>query len=207
MKVFENISFIIYSIFSVIMIYQFYNALVYPVETNFWIVDFGLPIMILEIFNIFVPVFLGILLVYESFNSWPLYSLLIILIIAFIFTCFFNIILFLYFLASAIIRFMTFYYRSIRDENETKSWEFEINTFSLLFAMFLGAITAFIVKDFFSDQISLIEQYLNSKISFGRFVGNEDFFSGAFISFCGVFYFSLPLLLNIFLKFKFFSKK
>jgi len=208
MKLYHTISFIFYMIFSLVMIFLFYNGLMYPEETNYWIITFGLPILILEICSLFVPILLANMIMYRSYDGWPLYSLIVIMVIAFCFTYFFNIILFFYFLLSSIIKFIVFKNKKNQEDFDEAIGGLGITAVSILISMIVATILITLFSDFFSYQIQLIEEFIYSQIPPNvEIVGNMEYVLGGLISFWGILYFSISLLLNLLFKIKYKFRK
>ena len=55
-KIKKTLSKIFFWIFCISMILSYYVGLAYPIETNFWLVKNGVPIIILELLSIFATI-------------------------------------------------------------------------------------------------------------------------------------------------------
>ena len=95
-------------LFSAAMILFYYTGLAFPEETNFWLVSYGFPILMLEFLGICVIVLLLSIINKENQKRMPILGLIVIMLMAFAFTALFNIILYLYFLISTGIKYVAF---------------------------------------------------------------------------------------------------
>ena len=178
-------------IFCFIMILFYYNGLLYPPETNYWITQIGLPILFLEILSIFVFISLSIS-DYDSYMGGIL--LIAILLIAFFFTFFFNILIFLYFLLSIAIKFIAFKKKRNVEEADEGIGGLGVTALSWLIAIFIGAVFSPILNNFFPNQIEIINEYILEQLPTGvHITGNF----GGMIPLWGISYFSCSIIFNI----------
>lgn len=117
-------------IFCFIMILLYYNGFIYPEETNYWIVVYGLPIIFLELLGLITFLFLIMIVEHEFYIGWPMIVLILIILITFFFTFLFNILLFIYFLISVLIKFFALRKEKKADEIDEKIGGFGITSLS-----------------------------------------------------------------------------
>jgi len=187
-EVFLKIPFFVFC-FSMILFYSY--GLLYPQETNYWIAQFGLPILFLEILSLFVFISLSIF-DYDPYMGSILF--IAIVLIAFFFTFFFNILVFLYFLLSIFIKFFAFKKKITIEENDEDLGGFGVTTLSWFIAIFIGVVFSSILNNFFPNQIEIINKYIIEQLPTGvHIIGNF----GGLIPLWGVSYFSCSMIFNI----------
>ena len=177
--------------FCFIMILFYYNGLLYPQETNYWIAQFGLPILFLELLSLFVFISLSIF-DYNSYMGGIL--LIVIVLIALFFTFFFNILIFLYFLLSIFIKFIAFKKERNIEETDEDMGGLGVTTLSWLIAIFIGIVFSSILNNFFPTQIEIIKKFILEQLPTGvHIVGNI----GGMIPLWGISYFTCSIIFNI----------
>jgi len=161
------------------MILFFYIGLAYPEQTNYWLVKNGLIIMILEFMSIFSMILLlviankdaeiqlgvevkGILADRLSNRTNYFIGLICVMIMALVFTSFFNIWLFIYFVISSVVKFIAFkQIKATLQINETIK-SIGITLISLILSGIIGFISSIFLSGVFQDQLSLLYKYHSS---------------------------------------------
>jgi hypothetical protein len=134
-----------------------------PEETNYWIVRFGFPILILEFLSLFVLISLG-LFDYDVYLGACL--LIAIVLTALFFTIFINILAFLYFLLIILINFLAFRREKNVEENDGGEGinVLRIVALSWFFALMIGFFASPILTNFYPEQINAIENFYTNQL-------------------------------------------
>ena len=183
-------------VFSLTMIGFYYIGLVSPEQTNFWIVHYGYPIIFLELLSLFAYVMVSHIAEYKEYFSWSMGFLIILVIIAFSFTYLFNIVVFFYFLLSLGIKYISL--RRIGDDDKLEA-DLATPALSWLCAVCIGLVCSPLLRNFYSRQIELIEQYVKNVLLPGvQITGNiAGVYLGGIIALMGIVFFSCTILISI----------
>ena len=190
-----NIGKVISVLFYLGLAFYFVYSFIYPVETNYWLANNGLLIMILEFLSIFVVLLIASILNkktegWTKTNGDPRIIAIIVIIIAFVFSYSLeNTVLFGYFVVSSIVKILQF--REQKDMvNEGK--QVSISLIIMILTIFPAIIISNLIP--FPEQISLYKEYFESLPG----VGNGAFIDNAGgIALWGLFYFGLMGLNSI----------
>jgi len=200
MQIKRVISLIPFFVFSIIMISYFYNGFINPIETDYWIVRFGIPIIFFELCSLFCIIFLlSITGEGKSFN-WPIFLLTFLMPVSFCFiiSIFYNLLFFLYFLLSIFLKYIGF--RKSKDLNDFPV--LTINSLSWLFSMMIAAFFGTIVSNAYKSQNDLIINNIVSNIP----ASVENTITGGFIVLFGISYFTFQIVFTLIYEI-FFNKK
>jgi len=186
------------------MIFYFYNGLLNPVETDFWIVKYGIPIIFLELLSLFGYILSSGVIESRSTEGSPvfLFFLGLIIVFAFAISFLFNILLFFYFLISLIIKFFALRYSKNENDNN-KSNKFDdlgASALSWLFSIFIGFFGSPILRDSYSEQINAIDEFIINNLSDGIQLTSSDIPGsslGGLAALWGMSYFALLFLFNL----------
>jgi len=201
MKIIRVISMIPFLIFCSIMILFFYNGFLYPIVTDFWIVRYGIPVLIFELCSIFMIFFLLSITSKEKKFTWLIFIFFFIMpiIFSFFLTYIFNIYMFPYFLLSIFIKFIVF--RKIDESHDFTG--VIITILSIPLSMAIGAIFNSMILDRFPYQSGLINSYMDS---LAKSSGNMNNPAG-FFALWGIFYFSFLILFTLLFEILIWRKK
>jgi len=191
MQIKRFVSLIPFLIFCVIMISFFYNGFLYPIESDFWIVRFGIPILVFELCSIFVILFfLSITGEDKSFN-WAIFlsTFVFPLFFCFAVSFFYNIFLFPYFLLSIFIKYLGF--RKIKNFDDFPG--LTITSLSLLFSMVIGGVFESYLSKSYPAQSEIIVDYIINNMP----VEGDNTITGSFVVLFGFFYFSFQIIFTL----------
>ena len=166
-------------IFCISMILFFYIGLAYPEQTNYWLATNGIIIMILEFISIFSMILLlvianknaeiqlgievkGILADRLPNRTNYFIGLICVMIMALVFTSFYNIWLFVYFLISSIVKFVAFKQIKTTSQTNEKIRSIGITIISLIFSAIIGFILSIFLCGIFQEQLALLYEYHSS---------------------------------------------
>ena len=203
---------VVFWIFSVVMFCLFLTGLIFPEKTNYWIVLYGIPIMIMEFFSIFSTIILLLItnedtekfisvqtsgLIADKFskktNYWIAFTL--VCIMTFTFSIFLGITFFLYFIVSSFIKYIG--YRNIDSETQTKGAlkSFGVQVLSLILGGLAALPLSALFGMFFSRQISLMYAFHQNLL---EQQGHTGYAAVGVFAFWGMSYFILLITLDIF---------
>jgi len=170
-----------------------------PAETSFWIVSFGLPILFLELLSLFAFIFLNSFIDYRDYKGYPFFFLVVIILLSFVFTFLFNILLFVYFLVSVVIKYFALRKIKTINENSQEIGGLGIASLSWLFAIFIAFFGSTILISSHPSQSIIIKEFIINGLPKGvEIVGDlPEEALGGFIMLWGVFYFSFSIIFNL----------
>lgn len=178
------------------MIFLYYNGFMNPEETNYWIVRFGLPILFLEFLGLLAFIFLGMVVYYKAYDEWPMLLLIVIILIAFGFTVFINILIFLYFLLSIIIKFFVFRTTKDAEVDEEEPDLILVVALSWGISLAIGFLASPILTNFYPEKINVIENFHISQLPPGvHLEGNIS--TGSLTVLWGISYFFFSFMFTL----------
>lgn len=200
MDVKKFISRAIFVVFNLIMIYYFVRGFLYPSETDFWLVHYGFPILMMEFLGLFVVPMVSTIKRKKEIKS-VFFLMLIVFLALGVSHVFYNYIIFLFFVLTVLSKF--FLVRgSVNSEKETKLF------ISIAVALIIGAFLALLfssVGDSFHEQQELLRnKIIETGTRDGSTISGEIVDNPAFIAAWGVLYY---ILLTVFVSFDFILPK
>jgi heme/copper-type cytochrome/quinol oxidase subunit 2 len=179
------------------MIYFYDQGLADPIKTDYWLVNFGLIILFLEFITLFVVViFLRIQDPAES-KGQLIFWLIIMIIMAFAFSAFQNIVLFGYFLLSVAIRFVLVRKKPSTDQTTGETRWIMITAAAIVLSVMVAVVFSSSLVYSYSSQIDLLRDYIQNHGSFGGKASGMIPENPAFIAVWGIFYFLFQILFTI----------
>ena len=173
-------------IFCTFMIFSYYKGLMYPEQTNYWLVKNGVPIMLLEFLSIFSVILLlptsliekhmlikeAGLLANKKIGRWIF--LIAIMCMAFFVTFIYNILLFFYFLLSNTVKYLAFIQiKTSKEGNETMK-SFGVMVISVVLSFLLAFVFSFFINSIFSHQLYLLNQFEEDVFQKSGVVGGSN---------------------------------
>lgn len=194
MKVFTSKA--IFVIFNIVMIFYFIRGFLYPVETDFWLVHYGFPILIMEFLGLFI--FPMISTIKEKKEMKNLVFLLIIVFFAFLISFIsYNYVVFLFFVLTALSKFFLI----SNSGSQRKETRLMISIMAaLIIGSFLALLFSGIGSGFPEQQELLRNRIVETGTRHGETIGGEVVDNPAFIAVWGVLYY---ILLTVFQSFNF----
>jgi hypothetical protein len=191
MNIKEILSKLFFIIFNITTIIYFIKGYFYPLETNFWLIHWGFPIIMMEFFSIFVMFIVpAIKLKIETKTLTPL--LIIVIFVGIISFLSNNYKIFLFFILTILSKFFIDYY-SIDYENNMKLYVSVI--VALIFSAILAAIFSGIGNNFPIQQDLLKNKFIETSTRYGGSIKGNIVENPAIIALWGLLYY---LLLTIF---------
>lgn len=146
----------IFVLFNLVMIYYFIKGFNLPIETNFWLIRFGLPLIILELFTPILVMFIPDIIIGKKFDIKSCYKSMIVVGLSLFFSfllvySFSNSFILIIFILSFVSKFFLIFSNS--NINELK------NRFYFIFILALTLILAFIVSGFLNYS-GIEQQYM-----------------------------------------------
>lgn len=211
MKIKRLLSEVPFLIFCVAMIPCYYNGFMYPEANDFWIVRYGAPILIFELFSI-ITVFVLLDLANGRDAIKPLeyakvafFPILVSFVIAYIF----NIWMFPYFFLSISLKYFAFRKIKYSDELSRRISTLVISVVAMVTSMFIGFFCSSSLLDIFPHQSIIINQFITENSPFPISSGGDGMdvqnMAGA-IMLWGVCYFIFLFLFTIIYEIKVWRK-
>jgi hypothetical protein len=187
---------LIFFIFCASMIYFYYQGLVDPIGTHYWLVSFGLAILLLDFCTLFVvALFLRMQDTPKGKRFW-LFWLAMVIIIAFGASVYLNILLFGYFLVSIGIRFLLTRRRQSADQMSGDTRWIFITGVAIVLSVTVAVAFSSALLSMYPSQIELLRQYIQHHTSPGGMSGMIPDNPG-FIAVWGIFYFLFQILFTV----------
>jgi hypothetical protein len=182
---------VIFVLFNAFMIYYFIRSFLYPVETNFWLIHSGVPLLLME----FIFIFIILIFIRLILKAIPKKGTIFVISLAFLFALttsitFHNFMLFLFFIGSILSKFLLI---KISKDNEKESYLYLYGLIATLFV--LSAFLALIfsgIGNYFPEQ----EKLLSKEII--PIVPSDNMDAPAFFSAFGVLYYILLIAFHRF---------
>jgi len=185
------------------MIYYFIRGFLYPIETNFWLVHYGFPIIMMEFFSFFAIMMIPEIIATKKIKT--IFALLIVILFAFAISfIFYSYWVFLFFILTILSKFFVVY--TVEDyENETKLYV------TMMIAFILSAFLA-LVFSVFGNAFPIQQELLRNRIIEtatrlkGSSIKGEIVDNPAYIVAWGVIYYIMLTLFQTFNLIKFQKK-
>lgn len=148
-------------LFNVLLIYLFFNGLLQPEKTHYWIVIFGIPILIFEASTLLIVEPLMYLSQGEQYRREALIFLILVVIAISSISFAFNIQLLFYYFVSIIVKYLSF--RAIKDLSDIKKkfLSLEVVYRSLVWAIIpAGVLSLTVGYRFFLSQATKLSNYV-----------------------------------------------
>jgi hypothetical protein len=185
-------------IFCVVMALLYYNGLINPEESEYWLARFGLAILILEFFSVFVVIALLEItgkVSYERMSGVSVYVITVVSVLAFAFSWLTDLWSFVYFLLAIPTKFIAFRQIKSPDESRERLRSVVVSGGSIVLSALAGVFLAMKYEGAFHTEAQFLGQYLiDRQASFdttmdGRFL--------IFVGFWGMLHFSLSILFDL----------
>ena len=206
MNIQKNISKGIFILFNVIIILSFIRGYFYPVESNFWLVSFGIPILVIEFVSLLVILIIPRIkwdkkMLKRSNSKGKMHPILaLVLIVSFgIVVCalYKNYLLFLFLILSLLSKLIL-----INKENYGEHEKFAVLMMtSIIIAFLLAFICGGIVGKYFPDQQKLLIDEMVKQQGTFEDVGDEGVrktINPMAVFICGILYYILLTIFNTF---------
>jgi hypothetical protein len=183
---------IIFLIFCISMLLFFILGAMYPVETNFWLVSNGVPILIIEFISIFSISLLlvitnkkaeehlniqmsGIFGSIVSKKTGYIFFLICVFIMAFSFLFIYSIWILLYFLISHLVKYFAFKQSSTTEETNRAINAWGGATVSIILSALISFFLSSYTYSIFAEQITLMNEYHQEILSNSGVTGSASF--------------------------------
>ena len=196
MKIQSIISKIVFVVFNIVMIYYFIRGFLYPTESNFWLVHYGFPIIMMEFFGVFIVLMAPGIKQKETIKK-SVFSISIVLFFALVITILFNNLwIFFYFALSMATKFFIVF---SNDDYEKEVKLYVTIMIALILSAFLALIFSGIGHSFPYQQELLRNKIIETTTRIkGSSVSGEIVDNPSYILSWGVIYYILLTIFHTF---------
>jgi len=181
------------------MVFLYYTGLINPKPTDFWLIRYGFPILILEFLSVFSILILPNLINNGFKDKVSLYVLFTILLMAFVLTININIFLFLYFILSIFIKYFVFKKQkvSVGFMNDFKG--IMVTTFAFLTSLSLAFVFSSSLINIYPDQIEILKQFIIEEVKVN--IKGEIFNNPSLVALWGMLHFAFLFIFTLLIDF------